>query len=138
MKIMKMKIIMSKVHMKTEDGKLSVVMKTIMKEDDKSALESVEETIDIIMKKKGKTIMMEKMTTTTTDNGTKKIINVHGIVIKITMTKKNQNMTEMTDRKMRIKAQKISMMTMKKKTNITKENGRLEKKKMVMTITDKD
>lgn len=129
---------MSKVHMKTEDGKLSVVMKTIMKEDDKSALESVEETIDIIMKKKGKTIMMEKMTTTTTDNGTKKIINVHGIVIKITMTKKNQNMTEMTDRKMRIKAQKISMMTMKKKTNITKENGRLEKKKMVMTITDKD
>lgn len=135
---MKMKIIMSKVHMKTEDGKLSVVMKTIMKEDDKSALESVEETIDIIMKKKGKTIMMEKMTTTTTDNGTKKIINVHGIVIKITMTKKNQNMTEMTDRKMRIKAQKISMMTMKKKTNITKENGRLEKKKMVMTITDKD
>lgn len=133
-----MKIIMSKVHMKTEDGKLSVVMKTIMKEDDKSALESVEETIDIIMKKKGKTIMMEKMTTTTTDNGTKKIINVHGIVIKITMTKKNQNMTEMTDRKMRIKAQKISMMTMKKKTNITKENGRLEKKKMVMTITDKD
>lgn len=111
---------MSKVHMKTEDGKLSVMMKTIMKEDDKSMLESVEVTIDIIMEKI-KTIMTINMITMTIGNGTRKIISVHGIIMKITMTIK---MTKMTDRKMKIKALKTTMMIIKMKTNMIKKDGR--------------
>lgn len=103
--------------MKTEDRESSVIMTTIMKENVKSMLESVEETIGIIMEKI-KTIMTIKMATMTTD---KKIISVHGIVMKITMTIK---MTEIIDRKMKIKAQKTTIMITKMKTNMIKKDGR--------------